>query len=234
MPTWAEACKRALEIAGEPLTLREIWEVIQREGIKETAASFPLNSIHPALSDSIKREGADSPFVKIADERGGVRFGLRPKSQKARVNVGHPSETGPVKAFGIHWDRKLVKWSSNPRIWGQRKKGARRIDLAGQHGVYLLHDSLGRVVYVGQATTDLGQRIAQHTSGRLAGRWAWFSWFGIRPVENGKLGPPSGPVRPERLVSVLEGILIEALEPHLNRQSGLIGTEYLQMRDPTL
>lgn len=234
MPTWPEACRRALEIAGEPLTTREIWEVIQREGIKETTASLPLNSIHPALTDSIKRKGGESPFVKITDESGFVRFGIRPEPQKAGVTIGRPSKTGPVEAFGIYWDRKLVAWSSSPCIWGQRKKRARRIDFAGQHGVYLLHDSLGRVVYVGQATTDLGQRIAQHTSGRRAGRWAWFSWFGVRPVKDGKLGPPSGSVGPERFISVLEGVLIEALEPHLNKQSGLIGTEYLQMRDPTL
>ncbi len=111
------------------------------------------------------------------------------------------------------------------------------MDLAGQAGVYLLYDEHRVVVYVGQATKSIGKRLAQHTLDRLTGRWQRFSWFGIRPVtEDGMLGSvAAGTITPERLISTLEALLIEALEPRQNRAgSSYSGEEYIQADDPQL
>ena len=94
------------------------------------------------------------------------------------------------------------------------------MDLAEQQGVYLLQGLRGDTVYVGQAKL-MGRRLAQHTWDRLAGRWIYFSWFGIRAVgADGKLAGPGGVADPAVLVNTLESVLIEAIEPRQNRQRG--------------
>ena len=101
-----------------------------------------------------------------------------------------------------------------------------------------MYDENRVVVYVGQAAKQsIGQRLAQHTSDRLTGRWQRFSWFGIRPVaEDGKLGSVKAvTITPKQLISTLEALLIEALEPRQNRAgSSYSGEEYIQANDPKL
>ena len=139
---------------------------------------------------------------------------------------------------GVYWERGRVNWAGKPRLFGRAHPKADRVDLAGQQGVYLLYDENRVVVYVGQAAKQsIGQRLAQHTSDRLTGRWQRFSWFGIRPVaEDGKLGSVKAvTITPKQLISTLEALLIEALEPRQNRAgSSYSGEEYIQANDPKL
>lgn len=72
---------------------------------------------------------------------------------------------------------------------------------------------------------------------RLNGRWDRFSWFGLRNVtEDGELGPSEFTASREQIISLMEAILIEALEPPLNRKRGddFSEREFLQAEDPTL
>ena len=148
------------------------------------------------------------------------------------------TEPGSLAAFGVYWKRDRVLWASKPRLFGRTHPKADRVDLSRQYGVYLLYDENGVVVYVGQAAKQsVGQRLAQHTADRLTGRWQRFSWFGIRPVsEGGKLGSvAAGTITPAQLISTLEALLIEALEPRQNRAgSSFSGIEYIQVTDPKL
>lgn len=103
--------------------------------------------------------------------------------------------------------------------------------------VYILYDH-HTAIYVGR-TTDrpLGKRLYEHTLDRLSGRWDRFSWFGLLDVtSDGSLKERSITANQTLLISTLESILIETLEPPQNRKRGedLSAVEYIQERDPEL
>ena len=231
--SWKDAAKRVLEAAGKPLHYVEITDRILDQGLKTKSGATPSTTLNSTINWVIQTDGDGALFERTAPGTYALRVGGK--------RVGEPPdddvESGSLEAFAMYWRRDLVHWSSNPRLYGRQHPKADRVNLAGQHGVYLLHDGHG-VVYVGQvAKQSLGQRLAQHTTDRLAGRWQSFSWFGIRPVgADGKLGDTvAGTITPARLISTLEALLIEALEPRQNRAgSSYSGIEYLQVTDPKL
>ncbi|MCA1730337.1 MAG: GIY-YIG nuclease family protein [Actinobacteria bacterium] len=146
-------------------------------------------------------------------------------------------ETGIVRAFGMYWRRNFVRWTNNPKLLGQQSRGAESVNFSDQIGVYLLHD--GReTIYVGCGVDrTIGNLLFDHTYDRLNGRWDRFSWFGLLSVtEDGKL--ISEPIDKDRdvLITTLEALLIEALEPPQNRKRGdeFRAVEYLQVEDPSL
>ena len=142
--------------------------------------------------------------------------------------------TSSLSAFGMFWNRSHVHWQGQPRLLGKQKATASHVNFAEQIGVYLLHDR-ERTIYVGRTLEALHTRLKTHTLDRMAGRWDRFSWFGLRGV--GKDGalmecPPAW--LHSGMVETIEAVLIESLEPPLNRKRGdrLSGSEYLQVSDP--
>ncbi len=144
----------------------------------------------------------------------------------------------PVRfqAFGMFWRRSEVVWSGKAKLFGRQGIGATDVNFAEQVGVYLLHDR-ERTIYVGRAADTLFARLKTHTLDRLSGRWDRFSWFGLRSVEeNGTLSTPAVAWTHEVVIETLEALLIESLEPPLNRKRGdnLSAIEYLQSIDPQI
>ena len=136
----------------------------------------------------------------------------------------------------MFWQRDLVLWSGTPKLFGKQGPGATDVNFADQVGVYLLHDRQ-RVIYVGRAIDALFTRLRTHTADRLGGRWDRFSWFGLRSVEeSGKLSDPKVRWSQDVVVETMEALLIESLEPPLNRRRGdnLSGIEYIQATDPQI
>jgi excinuclease UvrABC nuclease subunit len=133
----------------------------------------------------------------------------------------------------MYWRRKLVDWSPvQPELLGLQSTESLPVDFGKQVGVYLLHDR-DRVIYVGRATDRLVVRLRSHITDRLGGRWDRFSWFGLLDVnEEGELVPESVPWTQEVAIETLEALLIESLEPPLNRRRGdnFSAVEYLQAR----
>jgi hypothetical protein len=79
--------------------------------------------------------------------------------------------------------------------------------------------------------------LRAHTSDRLSGRWDRFSWFGLRGVkENGSLEDSTVPWTSEVVIETMEALLIESLEPPLNRKRGdnFSALEFIQVTDPQL
>lgn len=231
--SWRDAVTKILEEAGEPLHFTEIADQILDQRLKERYGATPQATVNATISKAIKEEGSGCVFVRT----GRGEYALRGRGDSGPDGDGD-AESGSLEAFGVYWKRSLVQWSSGSRLFGRTHPRADRVNLAGQQGVYLLYDENGAVVYVGKAVRQsIAQRLAQHTRDRLTGRWERFSWFGIRPVDNdGELGDVVvGTITPDRLISALEALLIEALEPRQNRAgSSHSGIEYVQAADPQM
>lgn len=231
--SWKDAAQKVLEEAGGPLHYKDIADRILGQGLKTTAGATPASTVGATISVAIQKEGSAAVFERTGPGEYGLKAGA-----KSVAPPDDDAESGSLEAFGVYWERDRVNWAGNPRLFGRAHPKADRVNLSGQLGVYLLYDEHRVVVYVGQATKQsIGQRLAQHTSDRLTSRWERFSWFGIRPVaEDGKLRPvATGIITPKRLISTLEALLIEALEPRQNRAgSSYSGEEYIQADDPKL
>jgi hypothetical protein len=76
----------------------------------------------------------------------------------------------------------------------------------------------------------------------LSGRWDRFSWFGVRKVNNkdGSLADiPESRIEYSSFIGALEAVLIEGLEPPLNRRTGegfgsTESIEWHQKEDPMI
>lgn len=151
-----------------------------------------------------------------------------------------------IRNYGLFWRLDDVDFGAGRRrghLNGYWKGGKRDgvTDFREQRGVYALYDSTFRLMYIGQAGRGVGylfDRIKAHTRNHLADRWSRFSWFGTREIifdegsqawklaEDAEFQPTLAEV-----LNQIEGILITAAEPVLNRQGARWGSntyQYLQ------
>lgn len=241
--TWRDAIKRVLSESDAPLHYSDITEQILSRGYYNVTGATPAATVNAQISASIKHDGDKSPFVRVGK---GI-FTLK--------QVGSPTNTAPVlgagagtesseqdndsiiRAFGMYWQRDLVVWRNEPRVFGKQQALAKPVDFGRQKGIYILYDH-HTVVYVGRAIDrPLGKRIYEHTIDRLASRWNRFSWFGLLDVTpEGSLKEVPFNTSLAGMVATLEALLIEALEPPQNRKRGddFSAIEYLQDVDPEL
>lgn len=136
-----------------------------------------------------------------------------------------------IRNFGHFWDRKYI----NSGTGGQGNRGHLKgyihgnleADFRDQIGIYVLYDKDFVPIYVGQAgrgQQGLWSRLKHHQKDHLRNRWAYFSWFGFRKVnKNRKLYADDDVekifrVKGSLLLNEVEGALITALEPKLNKQ----------------
>lgn len=241
---WIEAIKQVLGKAGQAMHYSEIAQAIIDGKLRKDVGATPASTVNANVSWSLKYEPDKSPFVRVSrgvyDLREISTTGKLPTSAAeaplgAEVEVTEDS-AGIIQAFGMFWRRDLVDWGNTPELLGQQQHGAALVDFCEQRGVYLLHD-VQRVVYVGQAADQpLGRRLNQHTADRLNGRWDRFSWFGIRRVmADGKLVDPDlKSLTSGDIITTLEALFIEGLEPPQNRRRGedFSAVEYLQADNP--
>lgn len=152
-----------------------------------------------------------------------------------------------IRAVGLFWREDQIFWGAGNqagRVLGvpTGNRTAEPIDFREQSGIYVLYSGY-QLLYVGQTgqnATFLLDRLKQHRKDDLAGRWDRFSWFGLRWVKNtGELSAPTTAAHPAitDVLNHVEGILIHAAEPPLNRQGGRFGDDverYVQVRDARL
>lgn len=243
--TWREAIDSVLGGAASPLHYKEIADRIVADDLRANIGATPAATVNSYISSSIKRDGALSPYVRVAK---GV-FGLAKSSSASALQIKDKltptveesdeseEQYDIVSSFGMFWRRDEIQWGATPKLLGLQQLGATPVDFNRQLGVYLLYD--GReVIYIGR-TTDrpLGRRLFEHTLDRLAARWDRFSWFGLLPVsESGQLGSLPPNYEAAKMIPALEAILIEALEPRQNRKRGddLSAVEFIQHEDPDI
>lgn len=246
--TWRDAIIRVLREAQTPLEYAEISQRILSQGYYKTDGATPHATVNAQITASIKHDGPASPFVKI----GRGTFGLKDAVAIAAPTYPVPSasiETLPVteadvessdsiiRSFGMYWQRDLVVWRSEARLFGKQQAMAKSVDFGKQKGIYILYDQ-HTVVYVGRSIDrPLGKRLYEHTIDRLGSRWNRFSWFGLLDVTpDGGLQEVPVAATLAALISTLEALLIESLEPPQNRKRGddFSAVEYIQDIDPEL
>jgi hypothetical protein len=150
-----------------------------------------------------------------------------------------------IKNFGYLWDRDRVFWG-HQKVTGTllgHRSGFGDVDFREQKGVYILHSVDLKVVYVGQVGSgndSLFDRLKSHSnSDKLWNRWRYFSWFGWRKVNKGNHrlaayggGSPHVSGASEEFLDEIEAVLIQVVEPPLNRQgSKWKGTLQFQQAD---
>ena len=235
---WDDAIRRVLAEADGALHYTDIADRIISNGLRISVGATPPQTVASRISTSL-REDAASPYLKVDKGTFTLRdIALRKISaasteQVESRNGDTTAESGALRAFGMYWERKQVNWSST-KLLGRQGPAATEVNFAEQVGVYLLHDR-DRVIYVGRATDTLFVRLKAHTADRLAGRWDRFSWFGIRNVESsGAISDTHLPWSHIVVVETMEALLIESLEPPLNRRRGdnFSAIEYIQAEDP--
>lgn len=239
--TWMEAIIHVIKVAGRPLHYMEITEQIVTQNLRENVGATPSYSVAAQISMELKK-GAQSRLARFSTGVYGLNQKQQPKNVVAeldRVDEVDAQDSVSIQAFGVYWERQAVDWKrANPRLYGQQFENADPIDFCDQRGIYVLFDHRD-VVYVGRATQQsLGSRLRDHTVDRLRTRWDRFSWFGFCVVNpNGSLRqPPLASIGYSDVISIIEAVLIELVEPPQNRQQGkgLGGIEYLQRPDPAL
>lgn len=151
-----------------------------------------------------------------------------------------------IEAYGLYWHAEDVFWGAGSQAGSLlgvpvAARTSSPIDFRRQAGIYVLYRD-HEMVYVGQAGSGramLFNRLKAHRKDHLADRWNRFSWFGLRKVfGNGNLGTVNQRAKATLATALdqIEGVLIAAAEPSLNRQSGKFGRgrRYLQARDERL
>ena len=231
---WLEAIQTVLQGAGRALHYVAISEQIVSDRLKTKVGANPAATVAAVISQSLSKP--DSPLQRVGVGEYTLRRALRDQDvalQDAPVPDAE-LEAGALRAFGMYWRREEVIWAGKPRLFGRQGAGATEVNFSEQIGVYLLHDR-DRVIYVGRAADTLFARLRAHTTDRLGGRWDRFSWFGLRNVrEDGSLAEPTEAWTHLVVIETLEALLIESLEPPLNRRRGdnLSAIEYQQAPDP--
>lgn len=246
---WTEAIMAVLQSSEEALHYTEIAQEIIDRGYRTSVGATPSNTVNAVLGSSNLQPWVDkvSPGIYRLRKLGNS---VTPRPNIAPIDDDeadllaqqekeeHEEEMGLINAFGMYWARNMVDWDSKLRIYGMQQGSDVRVDFSDQAGVYLLHDG-SRTIYVGRAGEGrLGSRLLSHTRNRLTSRWDRFSWFGVRGVKSdgGLSAIPNKLISIDTLISTMEALLIEGLEPPQNRQrgEGFGATEFIQMEDPKL
>ena len=245
--SWDDAIRNVLKDSSDAMHYAEIANAVRDRELRQSYGATPAQTVNSIISMSIK-EQENSPYIRISPGHYHLREVLEKQpasalrdSQKtprpyAEVSDDKDAE-GIITSFGIRWSREDVIWKAYPEIWGQQQRDADIIDFSKQIGVYLLYNH-GQLVYIGKAMErGLGQRLFEHTSDRLKGRWNQFSWFGLKPItEKGNLEDIPSQYTGALVISTLEGVLIEACETGQNRRQGdgFRAIEFIQVRDSKL
>lgn len=131
-----------------------------------------------------------------------------------------------IKCYGEYWNPDIVEWGkkgagNSGKLIGKIKPNNRHIDFWDARGVYVLHENF-KVVYVGKAfKTQIGKRLRDHLSDRLAGRWDMFSWYStsaVRQTRKDVSKPGQRQIRPVTIIDTMEALAILIADPALNRK----------------
>lgn len=243
--SWKAAIIRVLGESDSPVHYTDISEQILSRGYYETDGATPAATVNAQIASSIKHDGEKSPFVRVGKGIFALKTAIAvlpatPERQKKpppeKISDAEASDS-IIRSFGMYWQRDLVVWRNDPKLFGKQQATSKPVDFGKQKGIYILYDH-HTVVYVGRSVDrPLGKRLFEHTVDRLGSRWNRFSWFGLLDAtDDGGLKETPFSNSLSSIIASLEALLIEALEPPQNRKRGddFSAIEYIQDIDPEL
>ena len=156
--SWKAAIKRVLLESDAPLHYTEISEQILSRGYYETDGATPAATVNAQLSSSVKHEGDRSPFIRVGKGIFSLRGetasatlpGNKTKNQLPAVALEDVSSDSIIQSFGMYWQRDLVVWRNDLKMYGKQQALSKPVDFGKQKGIYILYDH-HTVVYVGRA-----------------------------------------------------------------------------------
>lgn len=243
--SWKAAIIKVLGESDSPLHYTDISEQILSRGYYETDGATPAATVNAQIASSIKHDSEKTPFVRVGKGIFALKTAItaQPASTEKQQTPVAESTSEPevsdsiIRSFGMYWQRDLVVWRNDPKLFGKQQANAKPIDFGKQKGIYILYDH-HTVVYVGRSVDrPLGKRLFEHTVDRLGSRWNRFSWFGLLDATDaGGLKETHFSNSLSSIIASLEALLIEALEPPQNRKRGddFSAIEYIQDIDPEL
>lgn len=243
--SWKAAIIRVLKESDSPLHYTDISEQILSRGYYETDGATPAATVNAQIASSIKHDDENSPFVRVGKGIFALKMtlaalpGFTEKKKNQPLEYASDVETSDsiIRSFGMYWQRDLVVWRNDSKLFGKQQATSKPIDFGKQKGIYILYDH-HTVVYVGRSVErPLGKRLFEHTVDRLGSRWNRFSWFGLLDAtDDGGLKETPFNNSLSSIIASLEALLIEALEPPQNRKRGddFSAIEYIQDIDPEL
>lgn len=178
-----------------------------------------IKAANPDLSNPWGYPKRDSNSIDELVSLGDGRYawlGSKPKGDKAHS----------IESYGVHWQRD-DSGITKIQVLGERED--EEIDRTDAKGVYVLYRG-EKIVYVGRATAEsgMGLRLTAHLKGKYKNRWDTFSFFAVKGNNE------------DQTIKTMEAVLIEILEPPLNRKSEMnaeleitqvIATEVAKRRD---
>ena len=163
--SWKDAIKKVLQESMSPLHYMEISDKILSSGYYETDGATPAATVNAQISASIKHEGEKSPFIRVGK---GI-FALKNLETAAIVSESKPvvkleklkgltelevdSSDSIIHSFGMYWQRDLVVWRSDLKMYGKQQAQSASVNFGKQKGIYILYDH-HTVVYVGRLGND--------------------------------------------------------------------------------
>lgn len=214
-------------------------EAAERMGLQWKYTHYLWTAIKKELQSNKTPEQVAAKLSQGRDIGGGPLFRLanrildemvESKAELAAHGIVTQDEGCMVPALGLHWMRSKVNWKS-PKLLAMDGRG-NEIDMSEQDGVYILYDWDGAVRYVGRSHTNILVRLKSHNADKHG--WERFSWFGMKRITEDGL-ESRDELSVEQEISMLEGVLIEALRPWDNKQPpDHFGPRYEQAEDPAV
>lgn len=156
--SWKEAIKKVLAESATPLHYTEISEQILSRGYYETDGATPAATVNAQLATSIKHDSEKSPFMRVGKGIFALRHApaaiapaptpiSKQNKTESLAELDVELSDSIIHSFGMYWQRDLVVWRNDPKMYGKQQASSKPVDFGKQKGIYILYDHVCRTFH---------------------------------------------------------------------------------------
>ena len=123
---WKEAAIEVLKANGNAMHYADVAKEIQKQGLRAKVGATPAMTVNAIIHDSLKKEGAASPFVKVGVGEFFLKDALPAAAAAAAAVAAQPKkpqrQAVSSKHSGCFGNEGRLHGSRNPRSWDNSKK----------------------------------------------------------------------------------------------------------------
>jgi hypothetical protein len=126
--TWRKAIDKTLASSPNPLHYKDITEQIISEHLRWNVGATPAATVNAQISASIKHDGENSPYVRIAKGTFTLKnpasvSSVVPKKLTPEVIESEDEEEQYeiITSFGMFWQKDAVEWIATPKLLGMQQ-----------------------------------------------------------------------------------------------------------------